>query len=76
MAIDTSPESAAVLAWRERMGWDQRTAAQALGMGLSGYQELERGRSFATGQRRSVKRSILLACAAIEHGVPPIGRHR
>lgn len=64
--------SAALIAWRTRMRWSQRDAAAALGMTLVGYQELERGSSFGTGKPRPVKRSILLACAALEHELEAI----
>lgn len=64
--------SAAVVAWRARMGWSQRQAAEAIGLPLNGYQEIERGRAFATGKPRGVRRPILLACAALEHGLEPL----
>lgn len=63
--------STAVALWRERVGLSQRDAAAALGLSLSAYQEHERGRSFR-GREREPSRTILLACAAIEHGLAPI----
>jgi transcriptional regulator with XRE-family HTH domain len=53
------------------MGLSQRAAAQALGMSLSGYQEQERGSGF-DGKPREAPRVLLLACAAIEHGLEPV----
>lgn len=63
----------AVAMWRTRCKLSQRDAAAALGMSLKGYQEQERGRSFETGRSLTPSRTLLLACAAIEHGVAPIG---
>ena len=31
-------------AWRERMGWTQKEAAEAMGMKLRSYQQIEQGR--------------------------------
>jgi len=61
----------ALAAWRARIGLTQRAAATALGMSLSAYQEQERGASFA-GEPRKPSRTLLLACAAVEHGLEPI----
>lgn len=62
----------AVAAWRARLGITQRAAAAALGLTLAAYQANERGQSFA-GKPRSPSRRLLLACAAIEAGIEPIG---
>ncbi len=62
----------AVARWRARMGLSQRAAAEQLGMSLPAYQSHERGASFATGEPLRTSRMLLLACAAIETGVPPI----
>lgn len=72
MSQPLPPDSAAVLAWRARLGLDQRSAAAALGLTLTAYQEIERGRSFSGNKPRGVKGAILLACAAIEKKIPPI----
>lgn len=61
----------AVSQWRARMGLSQRAAAEALGMSLSAYQEQERGASFA-GAAREPSRVLLLACAAVEAGLPAV----
>lgn len=61
----------AVAAWRARMGLSQRAAADALGINLRAYQEHERGASFA-GAPRKPSQQLLLACAALEAGLPPI----
>lgn len=71
MKSSDEPQNA-LLAWRERMGLSQRAAAAELDMTLTAYQEHERGASFATGKPRRIKKSILLAAAAVEHGIPPI----
>ncbi|MFC4729073.1 helix-turn-helix domain-containing protein [Coralloluteibacterium thermophilus] len=68
MADDSTP----IARWRARMGLSQRAAAEALGMSLSAYQEQERGASFA-GAPREASRVLLLACAALEAGLSPIG---
>lgn len=62
----------ALAAWRDRLGLSQRAAADALGMTLSGYQQLEHERSAVTGERRAPRRVVLLAAAAIESGLSPI----
>lgn len=64
-------DQTAIAAWRTRMGWTQRQAAAALGMSLSGYQAQERGASFR-GTPREASRALLLACAALEAGLPPV----
>lgn len=58
-------------AWRRRMGWTQRQAAEALGVTLATYQQQEAGKSYA-GRPRRVQRLWLLACAALEQGVEPL----
>lgn len=59
-------------AWRARMGLSQRAAAAALGITLTTYQQHERGRSWRTGEAVEPPATLLLACAAIEHGIRPI----
>jgi len=61
----------AIAHWRARMGWTQRAAASALGISLPAYQQQERGQAFS-GQPRKAKQTLLLACAALEHGLPPL----
>ena len=55
------------------MRLSQRDAATALGYRLKGYQELERGAAFDTGEPRAVPRAVMLACAAIAAGMVPYG---
>lgn len=62
----------AIARWRARMGLSQRAAASALAMSLSSYQDQERGTNRTTGAPIRTPLSLLLACAALEHGVPPI----
>ncbi|WP_207389176.1 helix-turn-helix domain-containing protein [Marinobacter halodurans] len=52
--------------WRARMKWSQREAARQLGLTLKGYQELERGTRFATGEPCHVDRRTKLACLYLE----------
>ena len=73
--IDTADQVAvdAMRRWRERMGWTQRQAAQALGMTLSGYQMQERGMGFgADSKPRHLHIRLRLACAALERRIEPI----
>lgn len=58
--------------WRARLGISQREAAKCLNLSLKGYQELERGRKFDTGEPVEPDLRTRLACAAIESGLPPI----
>lgn len=53
------------------MGLSQRAAADALGLSLPGYQEQERGASYA-GVPRTAPMTLLLACAAVERKLRPI----
>lgn len=62
----------ALARWRERMQWSQRKAADALGLTLATYQAQELGQSWTTGKPVKVKRAVLLACAALEHGLEPV----
>lgn len=64
--------STEIARWRERMGLSQRAAAEALGLALTSYQDQERGTNRRTGLPIRTPRSLLLACAAIEAGLPPI----
>lgn len=65
--------SAPMLAWRRRKGFTQRQAAAQLGTTLSTYQQWETGVSRNTGQPIAPPRVALLAAAALEHGLKPIG---
>lgn len=67
----TADAETALARWRARVGLSQRAAAEALGMSLSGYQELERGCSF-DGTPRLARQVVLLAAAAVEAGLPPV----
>ena len=59
--------------WRADMALSQRAAAKALGVTLTTYQAMERGRSWMTGKPVSIDLRTALACAAIRAGVPPEG---
>ncbi len=59
--------------WRADLKLTHRAAAQALGMSLANYQQLERGANWTTGNPISVDRRTALACAAIRAGLPPEG---
>lgn len=61
-----------VALWQARMGYTDRAACAALGMSLPAYQAIKRGADFSTGRHREPDRRTLLACAAIEAGVPPL----
>lgn len=62
----------ALAAWRARMGWSQRKAAQKLGLTLGGYQQLEWERYLNGDPKPPPPLTILLAAAAREAGVPPV----
>lgn len=51
--------------WRERLGLTRIEAAALLGMGRNQPQRYEDG--------QPIPRYVALACAAIAHGIPPIG---
>lgn len=59
--------------WRARMDLSQRAAAAALGISLTTWQQLESGTSRQTGEPVEPDRRTLLACAALEAGLAPIG---
>jgi len=62
-----------LLAWRKRMGWLQREAAEAFNVSLTTYQtwECEYRHSHPKGPFQ-VPKHVLLAAAAIENGLKPI----
>lgn len=62
-------------AWRADLALTQRAAAQALGVTLATYQQLERGKNWATGKPISIDKRTALACAAIRAGLTPEGEH-
>lgn len=51
--------------WRERLGFNRTDAAEALGLGRNQPQRYEEG--------QPIPKYIALACAALAHGLPPIG---
>lgn len=59
-----------LLAWRERMGWTQASAAEALGVAVKSYQELERGAYFGSNRPLGIDRRTALACTALAFGLP------
>lgn len=61
-----------ILEWRERMGWTQSQAAQALGVSVPTYQRQELGKNLQTGQSIEPDRRTRLACAALLSGLAPI----
>jgi transcriptional regulator with XRE-family HTH domain len=63
----------ALKAWRKSLGFPQRAAAEALGMSLANYQQLERGVSWTTGKPVTIDKRTALACAAIRAGLAPEG---
>jgi transcriptional regulator with XRE-family HTH domain len=56
---------ATLLAWRERLGFNQSEAARRLGCSRNAYLNWETGRS-------RIPLYVALACAAIAYGLPPI----
>jgi predicted transcriptional regulator len=58
------PES--LTSWRQRMNWTKTRASAELGLSPNGIAGYESG-------RWPIPRYIALACAAIAHGLPPIG---
>lgn len=55
----------AFLAWRKRMNYNQRQAAEALGCSLRSISNWESG--------ASIPKYIALACSAVAMGWPPMG---
>lgn len=60
---------ATLTAWRDRMGYSQREAADILGCSLGSWAEWEQG-------SRKIPRYIGLACAALALGMTPYGDDR
>lgn len=58
--------------WRTRRGWSQRRAAAELGCTLTSYQQWESGVSRKTGRPTPPTKTVLLAAAALEHGLKPV----
>ena len=58
--------AATLAAWRERMGFSQRDACEALGCSRGAWSGWETG-------RQEVPRYIGLACAALALGMTPYG---
>jgi hypothetical protein len=52
--------------WQRRMGYTNVQASVALGMSLSGYNQLRQGVSRTTGQDLAIDRRTALACVALE----------
>lgn len=68
---DTESAAAALKAWQARMGLSYTTAAKAIGVGRSTYAAYIRGIN-DKGKPAPISRTVLLACAAIEAGLPPV----
>lgn len=60
-------------AWRSDLGLSQRAAAEALGVTLPTYQQMERGAYFHGGRPMVIDRRTALACAALRAGLAPEG---
>ena len=61
-----------LMIWRVGMKLSQRKAAEALGIQLKAYQEMERGTRFKTGLPAPISKRTELACKALkddDHGV-------
>jgi hypothetical protein len=52
--------------WQQRMGYTNVRAASAIGMSLSGYNQLRQGVSRTTGQELAIDKRTALACVALE----------
>ena len=78
-ATDNQPKELAMTAdqlkeWRQSLNLTQQAASDALGIRLSNYQILERGRKFGIDDApRAIDRRTALACAAIAAGLEPYG---
>jgi DNA-binding XRE family transcriptional regulator len=59
--------------WRQDMGYNQREAADALGLTLPAYQQKEKGVSWITKKPIVIDRRVALACAALKAGLAPEG---
>lgn len=62
----------ALAAWRARMGYSQREAANALGVTARTYWSMENGINPDTKKPSHANKRTLLACAALEAGLNPI----
>ena len=65
------------VAWHTRMGYSYSTGAEALGMDRGTYADYLSGTKRSTGKTMTYKRTIALACAALEAKLDPVGEtHR
>lgn len=62
---------AELLQWRKHMQFSHRDAAKALGVALTTYQEMERGRRFRGNTPAIISRRTELACKALAAELPP-----
>lgn len=58
-------------AWRKSMGYTQKEAAAALGLGTSTVEQYDRGIRKDDGQPVTIPLSVALACAALAAGLSP-----
>lgn len=67
-----SRSSKSFRSWRKRMGMSEQAAAFALGLGKCTVANYSTGKRYSPAGAVNVPKHILLACAAIESGLPPI----
>ena len=58
-------------AWRGRFGWTRTRAAAELDLHHTTYRAYETG-AYWDGVKSRIPRHVLLAAAALAHGIPPI----
>ena len=57
----------AMLAWRQRLGYSRKRAAEALGLSESQLIDYEAGIKRGTGRAALIPKHVWLACLALEH---------
>jgi transcriptional regulator with XRE-family HTH domain len=58
-------------AWRKTMGYTQKQAAEALGLGTSTIEQYDRGVRKDDGTTVTIPLTVALACAALAAGLRP-----
>lgn len=69
----TTRTGKAFRAWRERIGLTQVKAAEAIGVSERTVENYEKGKRSDTDRPVEVPKTVLLACSAVEHKLPPVG---